>query len=141
MSKVGIFKIGFVEQNEENDTWVQEELNNARGGDSVPASLRMFESIDQGVTDLIEEEVEDEQGSHYEQSLSVTVRKETDIIMARKYGNRPVVMYIYAVDGSLYKIGTKSYPTRMVISDKYQGISTREIQFKVNYKSTTRILK
>ena len=142
MNKVGILKIGFKEQNEVNDQWAQQEEQQER---SVPDiyldGSHWFKSIDQKASDLTEEMVLDENGTCFEQNLSTVVRKEVDIELARRYANRPVVVYAMAVDGSRYTIGTKSYPAYLVISDRYQGLDTREVAITVSYRSKTRLLK
>lgn len=142
MSKVGIYRIGFKEQNEVNDQWTQQEEQQER---AVPViyldGSHWFKSIDQKVTDLTEEMAMDETGTCFEQNLSFVVRKDVDIELARKYVNRPVVVYVWAVDGNRYTIGTKEYPTCLVTSDRYQGLDTREMALKVSYKTKTRILK
>ena len=142
MNKVGIYRIGFKEQNEVDDQWVQQEQPAQR---SIPDiyidGSHWFKSIDQKATDLTEEMVMDENGTSFEQNLDFVVRKEVDIELARKYANRPVVVYAVAVDGSRYTIGTKSYPACLVISDRYQGLDTREVAVKVGYRSKTRLLK
>ena len=83
----------------------------------------------------------DETGTCFEQNLSFVVRKDVDIELARKYANRPVVVYALAVDGSRYTIGTKNYPAYLITSDRYQGLDTREVAITVNYKTKTRLLK
>ena len=142
MSKVGIYRIGFKEQNEINDIWVQQEEQQERSGPELYIDgSHWFKSIDQKVTDLTEEMVMDETGTCFEQNLSFVVRKDVDIELARKYANRPVVVYAFAVDGSRYTIGTKNYPAYLVTSDRYQGLDTREMAMTVNYKTKTRLLK
>ncbi len=142
MSKVGIYRIGFKEQNEINDIWVQQEEQQERSGPELNIDgSHWFKSIDQKVTDLTEEMVMDETGTCFEQNLSFVVRKDVDIELARKYANRPVVVYALAVDGSRYTIGTKNYPAYLVTSDRYQGLDTREMAMTVNYKTKTRLLK
>lgn len=142
MSKVGIYRIGFKEQNEINDIWVQQEEQQERSGPELYIDgSHWFKSIDQKVTDLTEEMVMDETGTCFEQNLSFVVRKDVDIELARKYANRPVVVYALAVDGSRYTIGTKNYPAYLVTSDRYQGLDTREMAMTVNYKTKTRLLK
>lgn len=141
MSKVGIYKIGFVVQNEENDQWVlQEEQQRA-----LPAiyidGLRMFNSIDQRASSLSEDLVIDESGGFYKILLKFVVRKDEDIELAKKYSGRPVSMYVWAVDGKRYKIGTKSYPSWMVTSNVYKFIETREIAIDVEYKSKASLLR
>ena len=142
MSKVGIYRIGFKEQNEINDIWVQQEEQQERSGPELSIDgSHWFKSIDQKVTDLTEEMVMDETGTCFEQNLSFVVRKDVDIELARKYANRPVVVYALAVDGSRYTIGTKNYPAYLITSDRYQGLDTREVAITVNYKTKTRLLK
>ena len=142
MSKVGIYRIGFKEQNEINDIWVQQEEQQERSGPELYIDgSHWFKSIDQKVTDLTEEMMMDETGTCFEQNLSFVVRKDVDIELARKYANRPVVVYALAVDGSRYTIGTKNYPAYLVTSDRYQGLDTREMAMTVNYKTKTRLLK
>lgn len=142
MSKVGIYRIGFKEQNEINDIWVQQEEQQERSGPELYIDgSHWFKSIDQKVTDLTEEMAMDETGTCFEQNLSFVVRKDVDIELARKYANRPVVVYALAVDGSRYPIGTKNYPAYLVTSDRYQGLDTREVAITVNYKTKTRLLK
>ena len=142
MSKVGIYRIGFKEQNEINDIWVQQEEQQERSGPELYIDgSHWFKSIDQKASDLTEEMVLDENGTCFEQNLSTVVRKEVDIELARRYANRPVVVYAMAVDGSRYTIGTKKYPAYLVISDRYQGLDTREVAITVSYRSKTRLLK
>lgn len=142
MSKVGIYRIGFKEQNEINDIWVQQEEQQERSGPELYIDgSHWFKSIDQKVTDLTEEMAMDETGTCFEQNLSFVVRKDVDIELAREYANRPVVVYALAVDGSRYPIGTKNYPAYLVTSDRYQGLDTREVAITVNYKTKTRLLK
>ena len=142
MSKVGIYRIGFKEQNEVTDQWTQQEEQQERSGPEIYIDgSHWFKSIDQKVTNLIEELVSDDNGSCYEQNLNFVVRKDVDIKLARKYINRPVVVYVLAVDGNRYTIGTKDYPTCLVTSDRYQELDTREIAMKVSYKSKTPLLK
>ena len=142
MSKVGIYRIGFKEQNEVNDQWTQQEEQQERAvPDIYLDGSHWFKSIDQKATDLTEEMVLDENGTSFEQNLSSVVRKEVDIELARRYANRPVVVYAMAVDGSRYTIGTKIYPAYLVISDRYQGLDTREVAITVSYRSKTRLLK
>ena len=142
MSKVGIYRIGFKEQNEINDIWVQQEEQQERSGPELYIDgSHWFKSIDQKVTDLTEEMAMDETGTCFEQNLSFVVRKDVDIELARKYANRPVVVYALAVDGRRYTIGTKNYPAYLVTSDRYHGLDTREMAMTVNYKTKTRLLK
>lgn len=142
MSRIGLYRIGFKEQNEVDDQWQMQESQQDRSITELSIDgSHWFKSIDQTVSDLTEELVKDETGSRYEQSLSFVVRKEVDIELARKYANRPVVITVVAVDGRQYTIGTKSYPACMVTSDRYQGLDTREVAVTVSYQSKTRLLK
>lgn len=145
MSKVGIYQIGFVEQNEDNDVWVQTQVQqNApaeRGAaGTVIQGLRKFKRIDQKVADLNQELVIEDSGKKYAIQLDFTVRTDEDIALAGKYEGRPVVMYVWAVDGHLYKLGTKSAPVRMATNDIYQGVTTREVSVSVKFDSHHRLL-
>ena len=142
MNKVALKNIGFKEQNEVNDQWVQQEQQQER---SIPDiyidGSRWFKKIDQSAADLTEDLVMDESGQHYELTLSFTVRTEDDMALAKKYAKRPVVVYAVAVDGSRFTIGTKSYPAYLVTSNRYDAMNTREVQVSVSYQSRTGIMQ
>lgn len=142
MSKVGILKIGFKEQNEVNDTWVQQEQQSER---SVPVvysdGSHWFKSIDQDNTSLTEELTIDESGKYYDVQLPFVVRQKADIDLAKKYQGRPVVVYVIAVNGSRYTIGTKSYPAYLKPSNRYDARNTREVAMEVNYRGKTSLLR
>ena len=142
MSKVGILKIGFKEQNEVNDQWVQQEQQSER---SIPDinidGSHWFKSIDQDNTTLTEELTIDESGKYYDVQLPFVVRQKADIDLAKKYQGRPVVVYVIAVDGSRYTIGTKSYPAYLTPSNRYDARNTREVAMEVNYRGKTSLLR
>lgn len=142
MNKVGILKIGFKEQNEINDLWVQQEQQVER---SIPEiyldGSHWFKSIDQDNSTLTEELIIDESGKYYEVQLPFVVRQVADIELAKKYQGRPVVVIVVAVDGSRYSIGTKTYPAYLTPSNRYDGINTREMAMEVNYRSKTSVLR
>lgn len=142
MSKVGILKIGFKEQNEVNDTWVQQEQQSER---SVPVvysdGSHWFKSIDQDNTSLTEELVMDESGKRYEARLPFVVRTDADMALAKKYEGRPVVVYAVAADGSRYTIGTKAYPAYLTTSNRYDGRNTREMAVEVTYSSRSSVVR
>lgn len=142
MSKVGILKIGFKEQNEVDDTWVQQEQQSER---SIPDiyldGSHWFKSIDQDNTSLTEELTIDESGKYYDVQLPFVVRQKADIDLAKKYQGRPVVVYVIAVDGSRYTIGTKSYPAYLKPSNRYDARNTREVAMEVNYRGKTSLLR
>ncbi len=142
MSKVGIKRIGFKEQNEVNDQWVQQEQHQER---SIPEvymdGSHWFHSIDQDNTSLTEELVVDESGRYFEVQLPFVVRKDEDIALAKKYAGRPVVVYVVTVDGNRYTIGTKSYPAYLITTDNYDARNTREVAMEVNYKGRTSLLR
>ena len=142
MTKVALKSIGFVEQNEIDDQWVQQELPAQRGvSNTIMVGLHSFGSIDQSAATLEENFEDDESGQHYEALLDFTVRTEADISMAKKYAGRPVVVHVQAVDGNKYTIGTKQYPVRMKTQNRYDGMNTREIGVSVSYKSLTGVMK
>lgn len=142
MSKVGILKIGFKEQNEVDDTWVQQEQQSER---SIPDiyidGSHWFKSIDQDNTSLTEELTIDESGKYYDVQLPFVVRTDADMALAKKYQGRPVVVYVIAVDGSRYTIGTKSYPAYLTPSNRYDARNTREVAMEVNYRGKTSLLR
>lgn len=136
MAKTGIYRIGFVENNEVDDVWQQvEEQQEERGTRSGMSVMHWFSTFDQKQASLKEEQVEDETGIHFETSLDFTVRRDTDIALAKRYMRRPVVMHAIAVDQNEYKIGTKSYPVRMKTNNDYGGVDTREIRISVTYQT------
>ena len=142
MNKVALKTIGFKEQNEVNDQWVQQEQQQERSiPDIYVDGSHWFKKIDQSAADLTEDLVMDESGQHYELTLSFTVRTEDDIALAKKYAKRPVVVYAVAVDGSRFTIGTKSYPAYLVTSNRYDAMNTREVQVSVSYRSRTGIMQ
>lgn len=142
MSKVGILKIGFKEQNEVNDQWVQQEQQSER---SIPDiyldGSHWFKSIDQDNTSFTEELTIDESGKYYDVQLPFVVRQKADIDLAKKYQGRPVVVYVIAIDGSRYTIGTKSYPAYLTPSNRYDARNTREVAMEVNYRGKTSLLR
>lgn len=142
MARVGIEKIGFVEQNEVNDQWVQQE-EQERGRAVSPVNLdeiTRFTGIDQSASSLTEELVVDGQGAKYAQSLKTVVRKDHDIALAEKYAGRPMVMHVWTVGGKHITIGTKQYPARMLTSDRNTGVETREVEIHVDYETLTSVL-
>lgn len=142
MSRIGIYKIGFDEQDKIKDIWnehPEEQDPDQRGGGSR-FSGHLFESVDQRTANLTEN-MDDADGVVYNIDLSFIVRKDVDIDLARRYAGRPVVVYAWGVDGNQYTIGTKEYPTRLVISDRYNGLDTREVAVKVAYQSVSRLLR
>ena len=142
MNKIGIFKIGFKEQNEVNDQWVQQEQQEERSiPDVYMDGSHWFKSIDQTATELTEDLTVDETGVHYDVQLPFTVRLEVDTELAKKYAGRPVVVYAVAVDGKRYTIGTKSYPAYLEISNRYDAMNTREVAVNVKYQSKTSLLR
>ena len=142
MNKVGILKIGFKEQNEINDLWVQQEQQVERSIHEIYLDgSHWFKSIDQDNSTLTEELIIDESGKYYEVQLPFVVRQVADIELAKKYQGRPVVVIVVAVDGSRYSIGTKSYPAYLTPSNRYDGINTREMAMEVNYRSKTSVLR
>lgn len=136
MAKTGIYRIGFVENNEVDDVWQQvEEQQEERGTRSGMSVMHWFSTFDQKQASLKEEQVEDDAGILFETTLDFTVRLDADITLAKRYMRRPVVMRVVAVDQKEYEVGTKSYPVRMKTNNNYTGIDTREIRIKVDYQS------
>lgn len=142
MSKTGIKRIGFVEQNEIDDTWHEQQPQPTVRGENEPviANIHWFGSFDQGNATLSETQVIDGNGAMYQALLDFTVRKDDDMQLANRYAGRPVVIYAEAVDGNTYRIGTKEYPVRMIREKKYDGVTNREISVSVEYDTLTGIL-
>ena len=105
MNKVGIKKIGFVELNDVDDLWQQEQIDPNQPADrAVPpeASIlgfRGFRSIDQDNSSLSQQLDSNESGPVYDIDLSFVVRTDDDIALAQKYERRPVGRYVWTVDG------------------------------------------
>jgi hypothetical protein len=135
MAKTGIYRIGFAEKNEVDDSWQQQEEHQERGLRSGMMVMHWFTAFDQKQASMNEELVEDENGLYFETTLDFAVRRDEDIALAKRYMRRPVVMRVVAVDQKQYEVGTKSYPVRMKTNNNYTGIDTREIRIKVDYQS------
>lgn len=146
MAKVGIYRIGFASQSELNDSWsVAQQQQNQPVIKGQPTqnellTVKWFSSIDQTQASLTERLVTDENGMHYETTLNFTVRKDSDIALAKKWMKRPLKMYVDAVDRTCYTLGTKQYPVWMQPTNTYDGIDTREINIEVVYRTINGIL-
>lgn len=141
MTKVGISRIGFVEQNEVNDVWVQQEQPSQRGVDEpVIENAHWFKSIDQSNSSISEQIVDESDGMCYECSVSFAVRTDADMQLARKYVKRPIVLHCDTVDGRHFAIGTKEYPVRLLWDENYDAINTHETRISVSYRTLTGIL-
>ena len=143
MTIVGIKTIGFVEQNEVNDQWVQQEAQVAERSGITPVyidGIKRFESIDQGNATLSEKSTINESGKVYDLDLAFVVRKQDDITLGKKYLNRPLVLHVWTVDGKHHRIGSKSYPAYLESDNQYENLSTRELAMTVKYQSRTSIL-
>lgn len=143
MAKVGIYKIAFVEQNEYDDTWQQQQPQpQQRGVGDVPviANAHYFKRFDQGQANMVEELNIDENGAMYSLAIDFPVRDDKDIALAKKYMRRPIVMYVETVAEEHYTIGSKEYPVRMKSQNNYDGISNREMAISVNYDTLTGVL-
>ena len=143
MNKVALKTIGFVEQNEVNDQWEQQAEQQEQQDRVIPGvfldGINRFRSIDQDQASMTEELAMDENGSKYRQQVQFTVRTEYDRALAKKYERRPLVLHVWAVDGSHYKIGTKSYPAYLVPS-KTKSRQTVETSITVEYDTLTPIM-
>lgn len=144
MTKVGIKKIGFIEQNEVNDQWVQQEQEQ-QAQRTIPDvyldGSHWFKSIDQQSAILTEKSSIGEEGKVFDQEVQFTVRREDDMALGKKYLNRPLVLHVKTVDGKEHVIGTKSYPAYLESNKRYDGVTTNELSLTVKYKSTTSLLK
>ena len=140
MTIVALKTIGFVEQNEVNDQWVQQEEQQDRSlPDVYLDGINRFRSIDQQNASLTEELTTDESGSHYHQQVQFTVRQQYDRLLAQRYERRPLVLHVWTVDGHHYKIGTKSYPAYLMPA-KTNSMDTVETTLTVDYETLTPIM-
>ena len=140
MNKVALKNIGFEEQNEANDTWEQQEAQQARSIQEVYINgIHRFQSIDQDQASISEELTMDENGSRYHQNIQFTVRTKEDRELAKKYERRPLVIHVWTVDGSHYIIGTKSDPAYLMPS-KTKSKDTVETAHSVDYDTLTPIM-
>ena len=141
MTKVALKKIGFIEQNEVDDTWQQQQSGvQPEPQRGTSPSVKWFAGIDQAAAILEETVNQSSDGSYYESRLSFSLRQEADIAKAKKYARRPVVIYVNAVDGSQYTIGTKGYPATMITRNRFDGTNTREITVEVTYQTLTPVM-
>ena len=141
MTKVALKKIGFIEQNEVDDTWQQQQSSTPQPPQrGTSPSVKWFASIDQAAATLEETVNQSSDGSYYESRLSFSLRQEADIAKAKKYARRPVVIYVDAVDGSQYTIGTTGYPATMITRNRIDGTNTREITVEVTYQTLTPVM-
>ena len=145
MNKVALKKIGFVEQNEVNDQWQQEQVDpNTPAERSVPDEVAIlgykgFHSIDQAKSSIMEDLSIEESGNKYHQHVQFVVRTEYDRALAKKYERRPLVVHVWTVDGCHYKLGTKSYPAYFVPS-KTNSMDTVETAMTIDYDTLTAIM-
>ena len=141
MNKVALKKIGFVEQNEENDNWVQQEQQAERSlsQDIYIDGIHRFRSIDQAKSSIMEDLSIEESGNKYHQHVQFVVRTEYDRALAKKYERRPLVVHVWTVDGCHYKLGTKSYPAYFIPS-KTNSMDTVETAMTVDYDTLTAIM-
>lgn len=141
MNKVALKKIGFVEQNEENDNWVQQEQQAERSlsQDIYIDGIHRFRSIDQAKSSIMEDLSIEESGNKYHQHVQFVVRTEYDRELAKKYERRPLVVHVWTVDGCHYRLGTKSYPAYFVPS-KTKSMDTVETAITVDYDTLTAIM-
>lgn len=143
MTIPGIYRISFIEQNEVEDVWHEDQPQpNVRSGGNEPivANARYFKSFDQGQANMSEELVDNADGQMYTLQLNFIVRTEKDMALAKKYIRRPVVIYVETVAREHYTIGTKEYPVRMIASNAYDGVTNREMEINVTYDTLTGIL-
>lgn len=140
MNKVALKTIGFEEQNEVNDQWVQQQEQQDRSlPDVYIDGINRFRSIDQDNSSITEELTIDENGNKYRQQVQFTVRLEYDRDLAKKYERRPLVVHVWAVNGCHYKLGTKSYPAYLVPA-KTNSRETVETALTVEYETLTPIM-
>ena len=140
MNKVALKTIGFEEQNEVNDQWVQQQEQQDRSlPDVYIDGINRFRSIDQRQASMTEELTVDADGQRYRQQVQFVVRTEHDRALAKKYERRPLVLHVWTVGGQHYKIGTKSYPAYLRPT-KSNSMDTVETSLTVEYETLTPIM-
>lgn len=143
MNKVALKTIGFVEQNEANDQWTQQQeqqlAERSLSQDIYIDGIHRFRSIDQAKSSIMEDLSIEESGNKYHQHVQFVVRTEYDRKLAKKYERRPLVVHVWTVDGCHYKLGTKSYPAYFVPS-KTNSMDTVETAMTVDYDTLTAIM-
>lgn len=150
MTKVGIYKLGFVPigESDNTDVWTEvvgEEVEE-RATPYTPEDYstfigKMFKSIDQMASELTEEYIDDENGPYYRIDLSSVVRKEEDIELAEKYSGQQLAIHVWTVDGRHVIIGTEADPARLATSDRYAGMNTREVALTSQYATLNGLLR
>ena len=150
MTKVGIYKIGFVPigESDNTDIWTEvvgEEVDE-RATPYEPADYsqfirKMFKSIDQKASELTEEYIDDENGPYYKIDLSSVVRKKEDIELAEKYSGQQLAIHVWTVDGRHVIIGTEADPARLATSDRYASMNTREVTLTSQYATLNGLLR
>lgn len=141
MNKVALKTIGFVEQNEANDSWTppQQQQQDRDIPDAYIDGINRFRSIDQQQATMTEELITDESGSHYRQQVQFAVRQKYDRDMAKRYERRPLVLHVWTADGHHYTLGTKQYPAYLVPT-KTNSMDTVETALSVEYQTLTPIM-
>ena len=140
MNKVALKTIGFVEQNEANDSWTPQQQQQDRDiPDAYIDGINRFRSIDQQQATMTEELTIDESGSHYRQQVQFAVRQKYDRDLAKRYERRPLVLHVWTADGNHYTLGTKQYPAYLVPT-KTNSMDTVETALSVEYQTLTPIM-
>ena len=143
MNKVALKTIGFVEQNEANDQWTQQQeqqlAERSLPQDIYINGIHRFRSIDQDNSSMTEDLVIGEEGNTYRQDVQLVVRTEYDRKLAKRYERRPLVVHVWAVNGDHYKIGTPTYPAYLIPS-KSNSMNAVETAMTVNYETLTPIM-
>lgn len=140
MNKVALKTIGFVEQNEANDSWTPQQQQQDRDiPDVYIDGINRFRSIDQQQATMTEELTIDESGSHYRQQVQFAVRQKYDRDLAKRYERRPLVLHVWTTDGHHYTLGTEQYPAYLMPT-KTNSMDTVETALSVEYETLTPIM-
>jgi hypothetical protein len=143
MNKVALKTIGFVEQNEANDQWTQQQeqqlAERSLPQDIYIDGIHRFHSIDQDNSSMTEDLDIGEEGNKYRQEVQFVVRTEYDRKLAKKYERRPLVLHVWAVNGDHYKIGTPSYPAYLIPA-KSNSMDAVETAMTVDYETLTPLM-
>lgn len=140
MAKMGIHEVGFVPDETESGWSSDTALEELRAAVSEIEGLYKFKSIDQAASSVTEELVADEHGQYHRLTLTVAVRTDADIALAKHYAGKPGVVHVWPVDGRHIAIGDAYYPARFLITNRYDGLSTREVVLTVQYDTLTGLL-
>lgn len=141
MQKVGIKKIGFLKESE-NDIWEENRTAVDSGDELVEYEPYIFfKSIDQDNSTMEQSYMNDENGPLYSVELTVVVRREDDIALAQEKTCKPQILKVNTADGKEHILGTSDYPVYLKVDDNYNGMLTKELVMKAHYQADSPVLE